>query len=80
VLQYIDMNLFAPIYSVVLLILLIGLSLAAESPLSYALSVATGGERPVFLLLAFMLTNPIGIFIDWFIGSLIIFGMVRMRA
>ena len=79
-LQYIDMNLFAPIYSVVLLILLIGLSLAAESPLSYALSVATGAERPVILLLAFMLTNPIGIFIDWFIGSLIIFGMVRMRA
>jgi len=59
--------------SFVLLIILILISLPVGIFLNIAMSMATGAEKPLFHLLDFMLTNPIGIVVDWLIGSLVIF-------
>jgi len=72
-----SINPLAPIYSVVWLMILLALGYFTSAHIEAALNVAMGVDRSIMLTFQFLLTNPIGLVIDWLIGTVLIFRFTR---
>lgn len=65
----------ALIISIFSLVFFFALGTIIEAPLQEALAISNSLERPLILVLQFLLTNPIGLFIDWLVFTSAIVGI-----